>query len=94
MCFNDKKEKRKRKKKSTMEPSRNGNFAGFPGHPPRPAPIGTGIGTWQLGMGRVQDFFKNPNQVRGEVRCSYNLTRPAPPRPEYKITTLPPTYKY
>ncbi|RVW90683.1 hypothetical protein CK203_038769 [Vitis vinifera] len=45
----------------------NGNFAGFPGHPPRPAPIGTGIGTWQSGMGRVQAFFKNPNRVRGGV---------------------------
>ena len=50
--------------------ARNGNFAGFPGNPPRPAPIGTGIGTWQSGMGRVQAFFKNPNRVRGGVGCS------------------------
>ena len=67
--------------------SRNSSFAGFPGHPPRPAPIGTGIGTWQSEMGRVQAFFKNPNQVRGGVRCSYNLTRPAP---NMKLQLCPP----
>ena len=71
---------------------RNGNFAGFPGHPPRPAPIGTGIRIWQSGMGRVQDFFKNPNRVRGGVGCSYNLPRPAPSRIwNYYFT---PMYKY
>ena len=59
---------------------RNGKFAGFPGHLPRPAPIGTGIGTCQSGMGRVWGFLKNPNRVRGGVGCSYNVTRPAPPR--------------
>ena len=66
---------------------RNGKFAGFPGHPPRPAPIGTGIGTCQSGMGRVWGFLKNPNRVRGGVGCSYNLTRPAP---NMKLPLYPP----
>ena len=73
------KPKRNRVYKLSVWP-RNGKFAGFPSHPPRPAPIGTGIGTCQSGMGRVWGFLKNSNRVRGGVGCSYNVTRPAPPR--------------
>nr|CAN83599.1 hypothetical protein VITISV_015691 [Vitis vinifera] len=43
--------------------ARNGNFAGFSGHPPpTPPPIGMGIGTWKSGMGPEVVAITVPNR--------------------------------
>ena len=68
---------------------RNGNFEDFSGHLPRPVPNGMGIGTWKSGMGRVQVFFKKTRIGFGEG-SGLVIIWPAPPRPEYEITTLSP----
>ena len=42
---------------------RNGNFLGNSGHPPRPAPTGTGMRISYLDIEQVWGIYKNPNQV-------------------------------
>ena len=46
-------------------------------------------------MGWVQVFFKTRIGFRaGSGLVKFDPSCPAPPRPKYEITTLPPTYKY
>ena len=55
------------------------------GHPPRPAPIGMGMGISYSGIERVWGIYKNPNRVQsGDGFCSFHLA----PYLNYQFTLM------